>query len=78
MTDEPATRREALELMRNTLTAALRAEYGKDLAPISRELRAVWEELDALPAEKSEAPADQLAAAREQRRQAARKAASSS
>jgi hypothetical protein len=71
MPDEPATRREALELMRDMLTRALTHEIGKDVATISRELRAVWEELEALPAAEASAPADQIAAAREKRRKAA-------
>jgi hypothetical protein len=78
MADEQVTRRDALIELRDVLTAALREEVGKDLAPISRELRAVWEELDALPVPQSEAPADQLAAAREARRAAAAKKAASS
>jgi hypothetical protein len=75
MADEHVTRRDALIELRDQLTAALRDEIGKDKVPISRELRDIWKELDALPDEKSEAPADQLAAAREQRRAAAKKAA---
>jgi hypothetical protein len=74
MADEQVTRRDALIEMRDQLTAALRDEIGKDKAPIARELRAIWEELDALPVPESAAPADQLAAAREARRNAARAA----
>lgn len=66
------TRREALEAIRDRLTASLQAEeLGRDLATISRELRAVWAELDALPAVDSKAPADEIARQREARRRKA-------
>lgn len=75
MADEQVTRRDALIEMRDLLTEALRDEVGKERAPISRELRAIWEELDAMPSAESEAPADQLAVRRQERRTAAKKAA---
>jgi hypothetical protein len=65
------TRREALEALRDRLTDETGVIEGKDLPPLSRELRAIWAELDALPSEDSKAPADEIAARREERRRQA-------
>jgi len=66
-----ATRREALEGLRDRLTDELERTEGRDLATISKELRAVWGELDGLPVEGSKAPADELKRQREERRKRA-------
>lgn len=67
------THREALEHLRDTLTAELASDMCRpnDAAALSRELRAVWAELEALPAADSKAPADEIARRRERRRKRA-------
>lgn len=66
------TRREALEAIRDRLTAEFdTAEDPRDVAMLSKELRAVWDELDAIPAAGSNAPTDEIARRREERRQRA-------
>lgn len=68
-----ATHREALEHLRDTLTAELQSDLCRpqDAAALSRELRAVWSELESLPAADSKAPADEIARKRAARRKAA-------
>ncbi len=64
-----ATHREALELLRDQLTATLKlVTQPRDVAGISRELRLVWAELEGLPVPGSKAPVDLLAQRREERR----------
>lgn len=65
------THREALEFLRDALTAELRMCRPNDAAALSRELRAVWSELEALPAPNSKAVPDEIARKRERRRKAA-------
>ena len=66
------THREALEALRDTLTAELDSDLCRpqDAAALSRELRAVWSEIEALPSADSKAPADEIAKRRERRRRA--------
>ena len=67
-----ATHREALQKLCDQLTQAMaEADNPRDTAVISRELRAVWTELEALPAANSKAPADEIARQREARRKKA-------
>jgi hypothetical protein len=64
-----ATHREALEAIRDRLTNELALAEGRDVAAISKELRATWVELDAMPnPEGVRAPADEIARRREERR----------
>jgi hypothetical protein len=65
------THREALEALRDRLTAELEAAEGSGLASVSRELRATWSELESLPVPESKAPADEIARRRQARRQKA-------
>ncbi|GGK32064.1 hypothetical protein GCM10010124_26030 [Pilimelia terevasa] len=65
------TRREALEAIKDRLTAELDVVEGRDTAVLAKELRATWAELDGLPAVDSDAPADEIARRREQRRRSA-------
>lgn len=64
-------RRELLETLRKRLMDELDSCEGRDLAPLSRELRAIAVELDALPVPQSTAPADEIARRREDRRKKA-------
>lgn len=75
-------RRELLEQLRDELAARLAAraacdndDHGrigdKELPAISRELRMVLAELDAIPSTKKNAPTDEIAARYERRRQKA-------
>lgn len=65
------THREALEHLRDVLTAELQSDLCRpnDAAALSRELRAVWAELEALPAANSKAPADEISRRRAARRE---------
>lgn len=67
------THREALELLRDTLTAELQSDMCRpqDAAALSRELRAVWSELESLPAADGKSRPDEIARAREARRRKA-------
>ncbi len=77
-----ATRRELLELLRDELVARVedrgscdnenhgRAD-SREIPAISRELRMVLAELDAIPEAGSKAPADEIARRREERRRKA-------
>lgn len=69
------TRREVLERLQLSLCAAMDLAEIKERHAISRELRQVAAELEGLPGTEASAPADQLAAARERRRQEAAEAA---
>jgi hypothetical protein len=68
--DLVTTHREALQQLRDQLTQAMAdADNPRDTAVISRELRAVWTELEALPAANSKAPADEISRRRAARRE---------
>lgn len=75
MTDggvSPVNRRYLLEFSRDQLLSAIdECRYQKDLPPLVRELRMVLAELDALPTERADAPADEIARQREARRRKA-------
>jgi len=60
-------RREVLDLLQQRLIEEFRAEEGRDLAVISKELRAVTAELEALPSGRK-STVDDLAAKRAARR----------
>jgi hypothetical protein len=60
-------RREVLELLQERLLGELEAESGRDVAVISKELRAVTVELETLPSERK-STVDDLAAKRAARR----------
>ena len=60
-------RREVLELLQERLLGELEAESGRDVAVISKELRAVMVELETLPSERK-STVDDLAAKRAARR----------
>lgn len=66
-----ATRRELLELLQDELIVRVDQADAKDLPALSRELRMVLGELDAIPDEKSNSPADEVARQREERRRRA-------
>jgi hypothetical protein len=66
------TRRKALEEIRDVLTRSLaETEDPRDLTALARELRATWAELDGIPVADSQAPADEIARRREERRRQA-------
>jgi hypothetical protein len=66
------TRREALEEIRDRLTETMSVtEDPRDLTALAKELRATWAELDGIPATDSQAPADEIAQRREERRRQA-------
>jgi hypothetical protein len=73
------SRRELLELLRDELLSRIEApgscdneNHGsvdaRELPALSRELRLVLAELDGIPSAKSDAPADEIAQRREERR----------
>lgn len=64
-------RREVLTDLRDRLLAACPAAEIKELPALSRELRQVLAELDALPSGEKKAPADEIAKRREERRRKA-------
>ncbi|GAB1642545.1 hypothetical protein [Krasilnikovia sp. MM14-A1259] len=66
-----AGRREILESLRDQLIAACPASELKELPALSRELRQVLAELDAIPDGKAKAPADEIAKRRADRRRKA-------
>lgn len=66
------TRRDALEALRVRLTTEIEAaQEPRDLPALSKELRAVWAELELLPVPGSKAPADEIARRRDDRRRQA-------
>lgn len=68
-----ATRREDLEQLRERLLGSLLGDEiePQQVAAVSRELRALWVDLEGLPVPESTAPADEIARRRAARRQAA-------
>lgn len=67
---EREEKRKALEDIRDRLTRALdeATDDPRALVQITRELRATWAELDALPLAKETSAVDEVAAKREERR----------
>lgn len=65
------SRRAALVAIRDRVAAELEEAAGRDVAALSRELRAALAELDSLPAERGESDVDQLAAKRSKRQRRA-------
>jgi hypothetical protein len=63
-----AGRRPALEALRDRLAEELVTAFGRDVAPIARELRATLADLEAIPGGREESPVDDLAARRKARR----------
>ncbi len=66
-----ASRREDLEALRARLVAEAAEADVRDLPAVSRELRAVWADLETLPAAEGTVPADEIARRREERRRKA-------
>lgn len=60
-------RRRSLEAIRDRLAAELQDAEGRDVAPISKELRAVIDQLDRIPGGKEVSKRDELAARRARR-----------
>ncbi|MDR7278924.1 hypothetical protein [Catenuloplanes atrovinosus] len=70
-------RRKRLVWLRDRLDTELESAEGRDVAALSRELRAVLVEIDSIPDAASNAPADEIAKRREERRRAAAQRAAS-
>jgi hypothetical protein len=70
-----ADRRTVLLDLQKRLVDALDACEPREVAPLSKELRAVVTELEGLPSVGTGSPVDQVAARRAERQAAARKAA---
>jgi hypothetical protein len=68
--DVAAGHRQALEALRDQLAAELEQAVGRDVASLSRELRATLAELEGLPVRGEESSVDDLASRREARRAA--------
>ena len=74
----PRSRREVLVALQLGIEQALRTAEVKEISALSRELRQVVAELEGLPNPQAMDAADDLAAARERRRQEAARAAAGS
>ena len=66
------SRKSDLEALRDRLKAEAAEAVGKDLAPLSRDLRAVLAELEQIPDAEGTAPADELLRKRQERRRQAK------
>jgi hypothetical protein len=64
-------RRQTLERLCDRLMTECDKAFGKDLAPLSRELRQTIAELDGLPDVNAKAPTDEIAKRRNERRRKA-------
>ncbi len=65
------TRRELLESSRDRLVQEIDEANATELPALSRELRAVLSEIDAIPSANAKAPADEISKRREERRRKA-------
>jgi len=65
------THRELLECSRDRLVQEIDEANATELPALSRELRAVLTEIDAIPSAEAKAPADEIKKRREARRRAA-------